>query len=94
MQFVNSMIRSAFDLTKVSFIKRLISISHLIVEVLNDQNLFTESNLANQFSSYVKFCSSGHSQKEMKLLASVEKMNHINPIQARFFYRSKVQRGH
>ena len=52
--------RSAFDLTKISFIKRLISISHLILEVLNDQNLFAESNLANRFSSYVKFCSSGH----------------------------------
>ena len=34
------------------------------------------------------------SQNEMKLLASVGKMNHLNPIQARLFYRSKVQRGH
>ena len=39
------------------FLKRLISISRLIVEVLNDQNLFTESNLVNWFSSYVQFCS-------------------------------------
>ena len=31
-----------------------------IVEVVNDQNLFTESNLANWFSSYVQFCSGGH----------------------------------
>ena len=38
----------------------LIVESRLEVEVLNDQNLFTESNLANWFSSYVKFCSGGH----------------------------------
>ena len=31
-----------FDLTKILFLKRLIGISRLIVEVLNDQNLFTE----------------------------------------------------
>ena len=52
--------RLAFDLTKIPFLKRLISISRLIVEVLNDQNLFTESDLANWFSSYVRFCSDGH----------------------------------
>ena len=49
-----------FDLTKISFLNHLIGISHLIVEVLNDQNLFTESNLANWFLSYVQFCSGGH----------------------------------
>ena len=32
---------SVFDLTKTPFLKRLISIPCLIVEVLNDQNLFT-----------------------------------------------------
>ena len=52
--------RSVFDLTKIPFLKRLISISRLIVEVLNDQNLFTESNLANSFSNYVEFCSGSH----------------------------------
>ena len=31
-----------------------------MVEVLNDQNLFTESNLANWFSNYVQYCSDGH----------------------------------
>ena len=51
---------SVFDLTKISLLKRLIGISRLIVEVLNDQNLFIESNLANWFSSYVQFCSGGH----------------------------------
>ena len=52
--------RSAFDLTKILFLKRLIGISRLIDEVLKDHNLFTESNLANWFSSYVQFCSGGH----------------------------------
>ena len=52
--------RLVFDLTKIPFLKRLIGISGLIVEVLDDQNLFTESNLANWFSSYVTFCSGGH----------------------------------
>ena len=52
--------RLVFDLTKIPFLKRLIGISRLTVEVLDDQNLFTESNLANWFSSYVQFCSDGH----------------------------------
>ena len=52
--------RSVLDLTEVSFFKRLIGICRLIVEVLNNQNLCTESNLANWFSSYVQFCSGGH----------------------------------
>ena len=43
----------------IPFLKCLIGISRLTVEVLNDQNLFTESNLANWFSSYVQFCSGG-----------------------------------
>ena len=46
LQFVNSVKRLVFDLTKIPFLKPLISIPLLIVEVLNDQN-FTESNLAN-----------------------------------------------
>ena len=55
--------RLVFDLMKIPFLERLISISRLIVEVLNNQNLFTESNLANWFNkilSYVQFCSGGH----------------------------------
>ena len=53
--------RLVFDSTKIPFLKRfLIGISRLIVEVLNDQNLFIESNLANWFLSYVQFCSGGH----------------------------------
>ena len=52
--------RLVFALGKISFFKRLIGISRLIVEVLNDQNLFTESNLASWFSSYVQFCSDSH----------------------------------
>ena len=52
--------RLVFDLTKIPFFKRLIGISRVIVEVLNDLNLFTESNLASWFLSYVQFCSGGH----------------------------------
>ena len=44
LQFVNSVKRLVFDLAKIPFLERLISISRLIVEVLNDQNLFPESN--------------------------------------------------
>ena len=44
-----------FDLTKIPFLKCLISIYCLIVEVLNDQNLSTESNLDGWLSSYVQF---------------------------------------
>ena len=60
MQFVNSVKRLVLDVMKISFLKRLIGISHLIVEALDDQNFFTESNLANWFSTYVQFCSGGH----------------------------------
>ena len=73
MQFVHSVKRLVFDLTKIPFPKRLIGISRLIVEVLNDHNLFTESNLANWFSNYVQFCTVVISQNELKLLSSVEK---------------------
>ena len=59
-QFVNLVKRLVFDLTKIPLLKRLIGISRLIAEAPNDQNLFTESNLANWFSSYVQFCSGGH----------------------------------
>ena len=52
--------RLVFDLTKILFLKCLIGIFRIIVEVLDDQNLFTESNLANWFSSYIQFCSSGY----------------------------------
>ena len=31
-----------------------------MIEVLDDQNLFTESNLGNWFMSYVQFCSGLH----------------------------------
>ena len=45
----------------------------LIVEVLNYQNLFTESDLANWFSNYVQFCSGGHFSERAELLGSVKK---------------------
>ena len=60
LQFVNSMKRLVFDLTKIPFLKCLISIYRLIVQCLNDRNLYTESNLGDWFSSYVQFYSGGH----------------------------------
>ena len=65
--------RSVFDLKKIPFLERLIGISRLIVEVLNDQNLFTESNAANWFLSYVQFCSGGHFSERAELLGGVQK---------------------
>ena len=51
--------RLIFDLTKIPFVKCLITIHRLIIEVLNDQNLFTESNVGDWFCSYAQFYSSG-----------------------------------
>ena len=79
LQFVNSLKRLLFDLTKIVFLKGLISISCLIVEVLNDQNLFTESSLANWFWSYVQFCSGGHFSERVEAARYSGKMNHLNP---------------
>ena len=53
---------------KIPFLKCPIGISRLIVEVLKDKNLFTESNSANWFSSFVQVVIP---QNEMKLLGSV-----------------------
>ena len=60
LQSVNPVKRLVFDLTNIPFLKRLIGISRLTAKVLNDQNLFRESNLANWFPSYVQFFSCGH----------------------------------
>ena len=60
LDFVNSAKRLAFDLTKIPFLECLISVYRLIGEVLNDQNLFTESSLGDWFSSYAQFYSGGH----------------------------------
>ena len=65
LQFVNSVKRLVLDLTKILFLKRLIGISRFIVEVLNDQKLFTESNLANWFRVKADFLS------WQKLLATI-----------------------
>ena len=73
LQFVNSVKRLAFDLTEIPFLKCLISIYCLIAKVLNDQNLFTESNLVNWFSRYFQFCSGGHFSKRAEAALSVEK---------------------
>ena len=47
LQSVNSMKCLVFDLTKIPFLKCLLNIYRLTVEVLNDQNLFTKSNLGD-----------------------------------------------
>ena len=60
---------------KIPFPKRLVGISRLIVEGLNDQNLFTESNLANWFSSYVEFFSGGHFSERAEVARQCGKMN-------------------
>ena len=64
--------RLVFDLTKIPFVKRLTGTSPLIAEVLNDQNLFTESNLANWIRVMSSFVQVVISQNELKLLGSVE----------------------
>ena len=52
----------------------------LIVEILKNQNLFKESNLANWFSSYVQFCSGGHFSERAEAARKCGKMHHLNPI--------------
>ena len=73
---MNSVKCLVFDLTKIPFLKRLISISRFIIEALNEQNLFTESNLANcgfrVMSSFVQVVIS-QNRNELKLLGRVEK---------------------
>ena len=70
-----------FDLSKIPFLKRLISMPRLIVEVLNDQNLFTESNLANWFSSYVQFCSGDHFSERAEAAWKSGKINNLKVFQ-------------
>ena len=70
--------RLVFDLTKIPFLKRLIGISRLIVEVLNDQYLCTESKLADRFSSDVQFCSSGHFSERAEAARYVDKQRNIS----------------
>ena len=43
LKFVNLVKRLVFDLAEMPFLKCLSSIYNLIVEVLNNKNLFTES---------------------------------------------------
>ena len=75
-QFKNSVKRLVFDLTKLPFLERLISISRLIVKVLNDQHLFTESNLTNWFSNYVQFCSGDHFSERAEASRASGKINY------------------
>ena len=85
MQFVNSAKRLVFALTEIPFLKCLINIYRLIAKVLNNQNLFTESNLGNRFSSYVQFCSGGHFSKRAEAALWCGKMNHLNTFHSTIF---------
>ena len=82
--------RLVFDLTKIPFLKRLIGISRLIVEVLNDQNLFTESNLANWLLSYVHFCSRGHFSERAEAARQCGKMNQLKLLHVNLKRRGEI----
>ena len=75
MQFVNLVKRLVYDLTEILILKCLISIYRFIAKVLNDQNLFTESNMGDWFSGYVQCYSCDHfsERAELQLLSRVEK---------------------
>ena len=73
LQFVNSVKRLVFDLTKIPFLKRLIGISRLIVEVLNDQNLLPNQIWLIGFRVMSSFGQVVISQNELNLFGSVEK---------------------
>ena len=83
--------RLVFDLKKIPFLKRLISISRLIV-VLNDQNLFTESHLGNWFPSYVQFRSGGHFSERSEAARYSGKMNHLSTYSPETFKVSSQSR--
>ena len=76
--------RLVFDLMKIPFLARLISISRLIVEVLNDQNLFTESNLPNWFSSDAQVFSGAHFSERAEAARWCGKMNHLKRAYSRY----------
>ena len=65
--------RLVFDLTKIPFLKRLIGISRLIVEVLNDQKFLQNRIWLIGFRIMLSFVQVVISQNELKLLGSVEK---------------------
>ena len=76
---------SVFDFTKIPFLKRLIGISRLIVKVLDNQNLSTESNLANWFSSNVQFRSGGHVSERVEAALYCGKINHLKDILSKLY---------
>ena len=58
-------------------LKCLICFYRLIAEVLHDENLFTESNLGDWFSSYVQFYSGGHLSERAAAARGSGKVNHL-----------------
>ena len=79
--------RLVFDLTKIPFLKRLIGISRLIVELLDDQNLFTDRIWLNRFRVMSRFVEVVISQNELKLLGN-GKMNHL-----KYFHGNDLKQG-
>ena len=75
-----------FDLTKIPFLKYLISTYRLTVEVHNYQKLFTESNLGDWFSSYVQFYSGGHFSERAAAAWQSGKVNHLNLATDHYFF--------
>ena len=63
--------RLVFDLTKIPFLKRLIGIFRLIVEVFNDQNRLQNRIWLIGFRVMSSFVHVVISQNELKLLCSV-----------------------
>ena len=61
---------------KIPFLKCLISVYRLIVEVLEDQSR-TESNLGDWFSSYVQFNSGGHFSERAAAARDSGKVDHL-----------------
>ena len=69
--------RLVFDVTKIPFLTCLISMYRLLVEVLNDQNLFTKSNFGGWFSSYVQFYLGGRFSERAAAARLIGKVNHL-----------------
>ena len=65
--------RLVSDLTKIPILKRLIGISRLIAEVLNDQNLLQNRIWLIGFRVMSSFVQVVISQNELDLLSGVEK---------------------
>ena len=73
LELINSVKLFVFDLTKIPFLKRLISICRLIVEVLNDQNFLQNQIWVIGSRVISSFVQEVISQNELQLLGRVKK---------------------